>query len=217
MLRICTVMMALLLGACSAMPERGTMLQSLEAAPQPFGSAADCAAVDRDGAARAFWNDFCHPTAAATTVTLTPERYRELEDVQNGVNAAIAYASTTSWNPLTDVGDCKTFATRKEMELLNRGWPAGALRLATAFVNDHSREQLAYHAVLLVDTDRGTIVLDNRARAPRPWHEAPYIWMTAQARGAGAPGGWSRLPADPAAVRMALAAAGIGGLGASAR
>jgi predicted transglutaminase-like cysteine proteinase len=210
-------MVALLLGACSAVPERGTMLQSLGAAPQPFGSTADCTPAHQDGAAQAFWDDFCHPAAAQATVALTPERYRELEGVQHDVNAAIAYTATVSWNPMVSAGDCKTFAARKEMELLNRGWPAGALRLATAFVNDNSREQLAYHAVLLVDTDRGTLVLDNRHRMPQPWREVSYIWMTAQARGSGETSGWSRLPADPAQVQMALAAAGIGGLGASAR
>jgi predicted transglutaminase-like cysteine proteinase len=224
MLRVCTVMAALLLGACSAVPERGTVLQSLDAAPQPFGSAADCAAAQQmqGGAAQAFWDDFCHPAAAreAAVVTLTPERYRELEDVQHDVNAKIAYASTVSWNPLAGAGDCKTFVARKALELLERGWPAGALRIATAFVNDHSPQQLEYHAVLLVDTDRGTLVLDSRQRAPRPWRQVSYIWMTAQARGAsaGKTSGWTRLPADPTQVEMALAAASAaGGPGASAQ
>lgn len=209
MLRLYTVTFALLLGACSTVPERGTMLQGLDSqAAQPFGSAADCVAARGEATATRFWDDFCRSTPPPATVALTTERYRELEEVQRKVNAAIAYGTTTSWNPLARNGDCKTFAARKSLELLDRGWPAGALRIATAFVNDNSREQLAYHAVLLVDTDRGTIVLDNRQRRPRPWRELSYIWMTAQARSGN--GGWSRLPSDPVEVKMALAANTVG-------
>ena len=86
--------------------------------------------------------------------------------------------------------------------------PAGALRIATAFVDDGSPQHLTYHAVLLVDTDRGTLVLDSRHRTPRPWQDLAYVWMTAQIPGSG--GAWARLPAEPAAVRMAMAANGSG-------
>ena len=66
---------------------------------------------------------------------------------------------------------------------MQRGWPAGALRIATAFVNDGSAQQGASHAVVLVDTDKGTIVLDSRQAGPLPWESLSYIWLSAEVPG----------------------------------
>src|SRR5476651_345346 len=166
------------LGACGGIPQGGTTLvtEATEAA-QPFGYATYCAGALQQNAAaeQQFRDSFCRSTAQSSVVHMTPDRARELEEVQKNVNAAITYSPTTVWDPLAARGDCKTFAARKELELLGRGWPAGALRIATAFVDDGSRQQYVYHAVLLADTDQGTIVLDSRQPEPRRWEDVSYI------------------------------------------
>jgi predicted transglutaminase-like cysteine proteinase len=206
------------LGACGGIPQGGTTLVTEATdAVQPFGYAMYCAGALQQNAAaeRQFRDSFCHSTAQSTVVQMTPDRARELEEVQKNVNAAITYSPTTVWDPLAARGDCKTFAARKELELLGRGWPAGALRIATAFVDDGGRQQYVYHAVLLADTDQGTIVLDSRQSAPRRWEDVSYIWMTAQTAGRG--DRWVRLAADPAKVRIALAANTNGGIASASR
>jgi predicted transglutaminase-like cysteine proteinase len=208
MMKAFALIALIVLGACSEIPatESRPIAETAESAPPPFGFNAYC----RSGARRTteaeqkFRGAFCHHDATPRIVQLTPERAHELVEVQQTVNAAIAYRSTGTWNPLASEGDCKTYAARKELELLARGWPAGAMRIATAFVDDGSRQQFFYHAVLLVHTDHGTLVLDSRQRRPSRWDELPYIWMTAQVRGDSAH--WIRLAADPEAVKTALAA-----------
>ena len=91
----------------------------------------------------------------------------------------------------------------------------GATRIATAFVDDGSRQQYVYRAVLLADTDQGTIVLDSRQPEPRRWEDVDYIWMTAQTAGRG--DRWVRLAADPGKVRIALAANTSGGIASASR
>jgi predicted transglutaminase-like cysteine proteinase len=197
--RLLHVAILALLSACSS-----TRMATDIPAPAPFGVADYC----RDAGGRgdpqdlSFRQSVCSGAPRPAVAVLTPERRRDLEEVQTEINAAIGYRPTTTWDPLAAEGDCKTYSARKELELLRRGWPAGALRIATAFVRD-GRYRYQYHAVLLVDTDRGTLVLDNRHDAPLPWDETAYIWMTAQAPGRA---GWIRLRADPAEVALALAA-----------
>jgi predicted transglutaminase-like cysteine proteinase len=181
------------------------MSNAREAAPQPFGYDAYCGgdAATVGAAERHFREAFCRSNAPPTVVQLTAERVDELNRVQQRVNAAISYGGTTTWDPLMMQGDCKTYAARKALELLERGWPASALRIATAFIDDGSSQQNSYHAVLLVDTDRGTMVLDSRYPTLRPWDELSYRWMTTQARGLGDK--WVWLAADPGKVKIAMA------------
>jgi predicted transglutaminase-like cysteine proteinase len=194
---------AISLGACSTMPENGTALPGLVsvAAPQPPGATSYCSAQPA-ASAQAFWNAFCEADSRPVIVALTPERWHDLQVIQYKVDASLTYASAVSWDPLAPIGDCKTFAARTALTLLDHGWPAGALRIATAFVNDGSRQQGEYHAVLLVDTDRGTIVLDNLHHAPTPWQDLRYIWMTAEVPAGH--GTWSLLPNGTAAMQIAL-------------
>jgi predicted transglutaminase-like cysteine proteinase len=200
------IVLTLLLAACSSMPDGSNPVlapNATQPAPQPYGAAAYCSQPPAEAGLR-FWNAFCQAQDAPATVPLTERAWTELQDVQTMVNRALPYRPTSSWDPLAAAGDCKTATARKELELLDRGWPAGALRIATVFVNDHGPQQLAYHSVLLVDTDHGTIVLDSRQADPKGWEDLPYIWMTAEMPGTG--GSWSRLPADPRDVQMAMLA-----------
>lgn len=90
------------------------------------------------------------------------------------------YGKPDHWTPIGPAGgDCEDFALRKQAELVAKGWPLRCLRLATCWV-----ETGGYHAVLTVDTDRGTYVLDNRHPEPMPWDlltRLGYRWDRRQA------------------------------------
>jgi hypothetical protein len=92
----------------------------------------------------------------------TLDHWDELQSTQTAVDGSTTYVPSDSWDPLSSAGDCKTFAPRTTLALLECGRPAGAVRMATAFVNDGSAQNGASHAVVLIDTDHGTIVLDSR-------------------------------------------------------
>lgn len=104
---------------------------------------------------------------------------RDLVEVQEAVNADVRYRCDLSlygkldhWaRPVGGQGDCEDYALEKLARLEARGWPRATLRLATCWT-----ELGEYHAVLTVDTDHGTYVLDNRYPRPVPWDEVPYRW-----------------------------------------
>jgi len=203
LLFVCLV--AISLAACGGMPNSGGSLHaaSVIPAPQPPGVASYCAQPPAP-AAQPFWDAFCDGDATPTTVALTPERWSELEAIQAEVDGSVTYVASDAWDPLSSAGDCKTYAARTTLALLQHGWPQGAIRVATAFVNDGSAQNGASHALVLVDTDKGTIVLDSRQAGPRPWESLSYIWLSAEVPGGH--GSWSLLTTDRAALRTALLA-----------
>lgn len=74
-------------------------------------------------------------------------------------------------------GDCEDFALEKRRLLIEKGWPADSLLLTA--VREWNGEG---HAVLIVVTDRGDYVLDNRNWAIVSWRDAPYTWIKRQSR-----------------------------------
>jgi predicted transglutaminase-like cysteine proteinase len=85
------------------------------------------------------------------------------------------------WNPFTENGfDCNNYATRKYEELIARGWPKEFLRLATCWTR-HNGE--GYHAVLIVDYDGQSYVLDNCYPLPMEFQMLPYKWHKIQIAG----------------------------------
>lgn len=106
--------------------------------------------------------------------------YAELREVNAKYNA-LPYVSEffEDWTPITAAGgDCDSYATAKMEELLERGWPRESLRLATCYV-----ETGGYHAVLLVDLEGQTWVLDNRQSYPAEFQLLPYRWDKIQVPG----------------------------------
>jgi predicted transglutaminase-like cysteine proteinase len=84
------------------------------------------------------------------------------------------------WVPavLGGTSDCDGYATAKFERLVDMGWPTNFLRLATCYV-----ETGEYHAVLLVDWDSQTYVLDNRHPLPMEYDLLPYRWHLLQVAG----------------------------------
>jgi predicted transglutaminase-like cysteine proteinase len=109
------------------------------------------------------------------TVAKTPERWNELATINAAVNRTIVPKAdrsiTRPWRDDATEGDCNDYALTKRSRLIDRGWPAGALLIATATIPNGEG-----HAVLVVVTDGGAFVLDNLLYGITPWKALPYRW-----------------------------------------
>lgn len=72
-------------------------------------------------------------------------------------------------------GDCEDYALAKRAALLSAGASPSNLHLVTTFT-----EQGEFHTVLVVDTDEGSYVLDNRYPYPMPKQSLNYKWNSIQ-------------------------------------
>jgi len=119
------------------------------------------------------------PPREATTV---------IEEVNRQVNRSLASAS--DWRvygrrdywalPLSrpgrvTAGDCEDFVMEKRHRLLAAGFPMA--QLSIALLRTRWGET---HAVLLVETDEGALVLDNRSNDVRPWWRVEERWIMRQ-------------------------------------
>lgn len=115
---------------------------------------------------------------APAIVDLTPDRRRELEDVQTLVNSRVRPRENPrhAWEYASGgYGDCNTYALEKRRELMARGWPRTALLLASAITETNEG-----HLVLIVRTNAGDLVLDNRLAPVVDWSRLPYRWVSRQ-------------------------------------
>ena len=116
----------------------------------------------------------------AATIELTDQRREAIEAVQTGVDASLKprLDPTHVWDYSTDgTADCNKYALTKRRELIAQGFPRGALLLATA-----TTERGEGHLVLVVRTDRGDLVLDNRVAHVVDWSVLPYRWISVQSQ-----------------------------------
>jgi predicted transglutaminase-like cysteine proteinase len=97
-----------------------------------------------------------------------------LQSVNRSVNRSIRPQNDRGdvWEVNVRVGDCEDYALTKRARLIEMGLPVGALRIATARTRSG-----AGHAVLVVRTDRGDLVLDNLTNTIRPWNETGLRWV----------------------------------------
>jgi predicted transglutaminase-like cysteine proteinase len=86
------------------------------------------------------------------------------------------YNSPEFWTEIdSNGGDCEDFALAKRAALLAAGADHSDLHLATCFI-----ETGGFHAVLVVDTNEGSFVLDNRFPFPMPKQALNYTWNSIQ-------------------------------------
>ena len=86
------------------------------------------------------------------------------------------YASAEMWAlPTRRGGDCEDFALLKKLQLMRAGIPGGRLLIAT--VLDRNRKG---HAVLVVRTHRGDLVLDNLTNRVLRWDKTGYTFLKMQ-------------------------------------
>jgi len=106
---------------------------------------------------------FCqtHPDqcrgGGADTIVLTDAALRTLQTVNRRVNRAIRPQRDAAdvWALAPAAGDCEDYALTKRAMLIEAGWPPNALRLAIG------QRRGEAHAILIVQTDRGILALDN--------------------------------------------------------
>lgn len=120
----------------------------------------------------------------------SPELAAEIGAVNVAINRAIkprtdmeAFGIDNYWTlPLSDgpraEGNCKHYALEKRRQLVDDGVPSNALSLAILVTPKGE-----VHAVLIVSTDQGDVVMDNLTDEIRPWRQTDYRWLVRQTPG----------------------------------
>ncbi|MBK4737601.1 transglutaminase-like cysteine peptidase [Noviherbaspirillum pedocola] len=134
------------------------------------------------------YDEFCrsHPgdcdMTGSAVMNLNPGSLRLLDNVNRQVNAEIRLTDDFEWRgkeeewnyPVRGTGDCEDLALEKRKRLVARGLPRAAIRISVVF----HKEFKCPHAVLLAETSKGTIVLDNLTNELLCWDKAPYNYAS---------------------------------------
>jgi predicted transglutaminase-like cysteine proteinase len=134
------------------------------------------------------WIDFCKRYPHECRVDLSqPERialnsqvWAALAQVNERVNSSIlAVTDQDHWGvldrwdfPDDGLGDCEDIQLLKRRLLVRAGLPQRAMRMAAVI-----DEQGQGHAVLMILTDRGDFILDNKRNAILPWRRTGYVFI----------------------------------------
>ncbi len=134
------------------------------------------------------WSVFCEANPAECAVdprepeilVLTPRHWQAIVSVNNRVNDGVrALVDQRHWGvpdvwsfPDDGYGDCEDYQLLKRRLLAEAGLPRRAMRMTVVI-----DEQGEGHAVLMIRTDRGDFVLDNKSRAVVPWHQTGYVFV----------------------------------------
>jgi predicted transglutaminase-like cysteine proteinase len=128
----------------------------------------------------------CRPEGRVVQAeALTDASWQQLIAVNDDVNAKVVpqtdqdnYHVAEYWTYPTDGrGDCEDIALQKRRELISAGWDPSALLMTVV------REQNGDgHAVLMVRTDRGDLILDNQDNRILRWNETSYDFIKRQSQ-----------------------------------
>ncbi|AWB20062.1 transglutaminase [Methylobacterium currus] len=134
------------------------------------------------------WTEFCAryasecavDTSEPAQVTLTPRLWQTVTGINRQVNASLRAVTDQEhwgvpdrWDLAEDgSGDCEDYQLLKRKLLAQAGLPRRAMRMTV--VIDEKGEG---HAVLMLRTDRGDLVLDNKTSAVLPWHKTGYTFI----------------------------------------
>ncbi|NKK49107.1 transglutaminase-like cysteine peptidase [Rhizobium leguminosarum] len=147
--------------AVSYISEKGTIIP-------PFAQVLFCAQNPTE----------CRDNNGLAVVAMTDKQMRQLKDVNTAVNRTMIGRNDSRnelngdvWKVNVPSGDCEDFALTKRSRLIAMGWSSRALRIATAYTPSGEG-----HAVLVVRTDKGDLVLDNRKSSIKNWHDTDLRW-----------------------------------------
>ena len=136
--------------------------------------------------------EFCKSRPSECTVNvnlvaatpLTEALWQQLQAVNAYYNQSVVavtddqlYQVQEFWTYPNGFGDCEDYVLAKRRELIAAGWPASVLLVSV--VKQASGEG---HAVLLVRTDRGDLVLDNLVGTIDLWSATPYKYIKRQSQ-----------------------------------
>jgi predicted transglutaminase-like cysteine proteinase len=122
--------------------------------------------------------DECTVRGEVSEVPLSPLAEKQLGDINASVNRSIRPTDERQgdvWQVNVKAGDCEDFALTKRDHLIAMGWSSKALRIAVTKTPAGKG-----HAVLVVKTDRGDLVLDNRTNAIKGWKDTDLRWLMIQ-------------------------------------
>jgi predicted transglutaminase-like cysteine proteinase len=157
---------------------------------EPVGLPVASAPIAAGGEARApyAWTDFCQRDPAECRVdsregdriALTPKVWRIIVAINGGVNREIeAVTDQDHWGvvdrwdiPDDGRGDCEDYVLLKRKRLAAAGIPRRAMPVTVVI-----DEENAGHAVLMIRTDRGDFILDNKRNAILPWSQTGYTYV----------------------------------------
>ncbi len=127
----------------------------------------------------------CGPTPHLVAAeTLTAQSWQQLLSVNADVNIRIVpetdqdnYRLAEFWAYPDGRGDCEDIALEKRRELIAAGWDASTLLMTV--VREANGDG---HAVLMVRTDRGDLILDNQDSRILLWNQTPYDFIKRQSQ-----------------------------------
>ncbi len=118
------------------------------------------------------------------TASLNQNKWQELLNVNSKFNASIIpitdqelYGVQEFWTYSNGYGDCEEYVLEKRRALIGLGWKASSL-LITVVRQANGQG----HAVLMVRTDRGDLILDNQASLIKVWNDTPYRYLKRQSQ-----------------------------------
>lgn len=124
--------------------------------------------------------DECAAHGNASEIVLSPVADKQLHAVNASVNRSIRPVDERPgqgdvWQVNVTSGDCEDFALTKRDHLIAMGWSSKALRIAITKTPSGKG-----HAVLVVRTDRGDLVLDSRMNTIMNWRDTDLRWLMIQ-------------------------------------
>lgn len=97
--------------------------------------------------------------------------YSIAERINSQVNASVQYKTDLEqynrpefWIEASAFGDCEDYALLKRAYLLEQGFDADKIHLATCWINVVADD--TGHCVLIVETNEGQFILDNNLKDP---------------------------------------------------
>ncbi len=114
-------------------------------------------------------------SSSSKKIAYSSQLMRVLSQVNRKVNRSIRPRNDRGrdiWTLNARVGDCEEYILAKRSKLIKMGVSSGALRIATA-----TTRRGVGHAVLIVRTDKGDFVLDNRTNTIKPWNKTDLRWV----------------------------------------
>lgn len=141
-------------------------------------SATSCAEEPANGGSQVDSDAIAPPTTAQARRA----EWRLIATLNRAANRRIAqvddqqlHGVADQWVRATNAGDCEDIALEKQAELIAAGIDPRRLRLAVAY-----ERWAGLHAVLIVTTARGDMVLDNRTSHLVRWDRTGYRWLRVQ-------------------------------------
>jgi predicted transglutaminase-like cysteine proteinase len=157
------------------------------------------------------WIDFCQrypdecrvDLSQPARISLNSQVWATLTQVNERVNSSIlAVTDQDHWGvldrwdfPDDGLGDCEDIQLLKRRLLAGAGLSQRAMRMAAVI-----DEQGQGHAVLMVLTDRGDFILDNKRNAILPWRRTNYAFIKREGTNSRA---WVALGDQPAPLSTA--------------